>query len=70
MEEQSVIIYTDGACNPNPGPGGWGFVIKLKKGSWIEGSGYSPRTTNNQMEILSAIKALKSLPYSLCSRWQ
>ena len=58
-----VIIYTDGACRGNPGPGGWGAVLTYgsKKrelfGSEIE-------TTNNRMELLAAIQALESLKRS------
>lgn len=55
-----VEIYTDGACSGNPGPGGWGALLKfdnMKK----EIAGYSINTTNNKMEILAAIEALKAL---------
>lgn len=55
-----VTIYSDGACSGNPGPGGWGALLKFgthKK----ELSGFSPETTNNRMELTAAIKALKAL---------
>jgi ribonuclease HI len=55
-----VIIYTDGACRGNPGPGGWGAVLAYgtkKK----ELSGSERETTNNRMELLAAIQALESL---------
>lgn len=55
-----VIIYTDGACRGNPGPGGWGAVLAYgskKK----ELSGSEIETTNNRMELLAAIQALESL---------
>lgn len=58
-------IYTDGACSGNPGPGGWGFVVLGSGGlSMIEheGSGYVDNTTNNRMEVVAAIEALKSIP--------
>ena len=55
-----VIIYTDGACSGNPGPGGWGAV--LRSGDKMrEMSGYMPQTTNNRMEIMAAIAALEAL---------
>lgn len=55
-----VIIYTDGACIGNPGPGGYGAVL-LCKGKRLELSGGFRRTTNNRMEIMAAIAALKAL---------
>lgn len=55
-----VEIYTDGACAGNPGPGGWGALLKY--GEIVkEIYGYLHETTNNQMEILAAIEALKLL---------
>ncbi len=58
--EKKVIIYTDGACSGNPGPGGWGALLMY--GSSIrEISGYSPATTNNRMELNAAIEALEAL---------
>jgi ribonuclease HI len=56
-----VIVYTDGACRGNPGPGGWGAVI-ASAGALRELSGAEPQTTNNRMELLGAIAALESLP--------
>lgn len=57
---KEVMIYTDGACSGNPGPGGWGAVLfygdKRK-----EMSGGEKHTTNNRMEILSVVEALKAL---------
>jgi ribonuclease HI len=55
-----VVIYTDGACSGNPGPGGWGAVLQwniTKK----ELHGGDPATTNNRMELMAAIQALESL---------
>ena len=55
-----VHIYTDGACKGNPGPGGWGAILKY--GQHVkELNGYSRETTNNIMEITAVIEALKSL---------
>lgn len=56
----SVEIYTDGACQGNPGPGGWGAIL-VCKGIEKEISGYTPNTTNNRMEITAVIEALKCL---------
>ena len=55
-----VIVYTDGACKGNPGPGGWGAVLHWG-GAKKELYGGEPDTTNNRMEILAAIRALESL---------
>jgi len=53
-------IYTDGGCKPNPGPGGWGAVIRFQDHEWTL-SGNDPDTTNNQMELQAAIAALTLL---------
>lgn len=55
-----VIIYTDGACSYNPGPGGWGCVLIYKEHR-KEASGSEPQTTNNRMELTAAIEALRLL---------
>ena len=52
-----VEIHTDGACSGNPGPGGWGAVLRWR-GLDKELSGYEPDTTNNRMELLAAIGSL------------
>jgi len=57
---KQVDIYTDGACRGNPGPGGWGALLRSKNKE-KELFGGSLDTTNNQMELLAAIKALESL---------
>lgn len=57
---QKVEIYTDGACQGNPGPGGWGVILRYK-GVEKELSGYDPATTNNRMELQAAIEGLTSL---------
>ena len=55
-----VDIFTDGACRNNPGPGGWGAILKTQSAT-KELYGGEIDTTNNQMELLAAIKALQSL---------
>ena len=55
-----VDIFTDGACRHNPGPGGWGAILKSKS-AIKELYGGEIDTTNNQMELMAAIKALQSL---------
>ncbi len=55
-----VEIFTDGACSGNPGPGGWGAVLKYQDKE-LEIFGWNPHTTNNRMEILAAIRALERL---------
>ena len=57
-----VIIYTDGACSGNPGPGGWGSILMYKENK-KEISGGNPNTTNNIMEITAVIEALKLLKH-------
>jgi ribonuclease HI len=53
--------YTDGACSGNPGPGGWGYVLKQAGKFLREGSGGAKRTTNNRMEMTAVIEMLNSL---------
>ncbi len=60
MEE--VIIYTDGACSGNPGPGGWGSILMYKDNK-KEIFGAKKNTTNNVMELTAVIEALKLLKY-------
>jgi ribonuclease HI len=55
-----VVIYTDGACSRNPGPGGWGAIL-ISGAHRKELSGGEPATTNNRMELLAAISALDAL---------
>ena len=59
-QEPEVIIYTDGACKGNPGPGGWG-VLMLSGERRRELHGGEPLTTNNRMELTAAIEALRAL---------
>jgi ribonuclease HI len=56
-----VVIHTDGACSGNPGPGGWGAIIR-DGGTVTEIKGGEAATTNNRMELLAAISALEALP--------
>ena len=58
-EPQRVMIYTDGACSGNPGPGGWGAVLFFN-GTEKEISGGEAHTTNNRMEIRAAIEGLNA----------
>ena len=60
---KTVEIYTDGACSGNPGPGGWGAILRYK-GVEKELSGGEAQTTNNRMELTAAIKALEALKES------
>jgi ribonuclease HI len=58
--DEAVEVYTDGACSGNPGPGGWGVVLRWR-GRRRELSGFEPETTNNRMELRAAISAFKAL---------
>jgi ribonuclease HI len=55
-----VAVYTDGGCDPNPGPGGWGAIIRTGEREWVL-SGNDPATTNNRMELQAAAAALALL---------
>lgn len=57
---KKIEIFTDGACSGNPGPGGWGAVLRYN-GTEKEMSGGSADTTNNKMELTAVIEALKAL---------
>lgn len=57
---EKVVIYTDGACSGNPGPGGWGAIL-MYNGTSKEISGASKDTTNNIMEITAVLESLKLL---------
>ncbi len=60
MTPNSVIIYSDGACEGNPGPGGWAALLQY--GDQVkEISGYEAQTTNNRMELTAALRALQAL---------
>jgi ribonuclease HI len=60
MDMPHVKIATDGACKGNPGPGGWGALLRFGARE-KELSGHDPDTTNNRMEILAAIRGLQAL---------
>ncbi len=60
MERKKVILYTDGACSGNPGPGGYGAIL-IYKGIEKEISDYEVSTTNNKMEMMAVIKGLELL---------
>jgi ribonuclease HI len=60
MTEQVVEIYSDGACRGNPGPGGWGAILRFN-GTEKELFGGEAATTNNKMELTAVIRALEAL---------
>ncbi len=60
MEKDDVELFADGACSGNPGPGGWGVLLRCR-GSVRELSGGDPQTTNNRMEIQGVIAGLSAL---------
>jgi len=67
-----VEIFTDGACSGNPGPGGWGAVLRWN-GHEKELSGFEEETTNNRMEMMAAIAALEALKrprWRRCRSWR
>jgi ribonuclease HI len=63
MSDKKVVIYTDGACKGNPGPGGWGVLLHFN-GTERELCGGEIDTTNNRMELMAAIQALEALTRS------
>ena len=68
MSKSEVEIFTDGACSGNPGPGGWGAILRLEKADGDnrerELSGGERATTNNRMELMAAIMGLEALKRS------
>ena len=57
------VLFTDGACSGNPGPGGWGYILRDESsGEETKDSGGERNTTNNRMELASAIRGLEALP--------
>ena len=61
---KSIEIYTDGACSGNPGPGGWGAILRFRSGEKVyekELSGGEAQTTNNRMELTAFLAALQQL---------
>jgi ribonuclease HI len=62
MSLPKIVVYTDGSCKPNPGPGGWGAVlVNPKDNSYKELQGSEQESTNNRMELMAPIGALRSL---------
>jgi ribonuclease HI len=62
-----VVLYTDGACKGNPGPGGWAFILQHpQSGKTREHFGGESETTNNRMELLAVIEGLKTLTKPSC----
>jgi ribonuclease HI len=61
LDPSSILIYTDGACTGNPGPGGWACIVSLPDGTVHELGGGVRETTNNRMEMAAAIRALAML---------
>jgi ribonuclease HI len=65
MAEESqpdVLLFTDGACSGNPGPGGWAFILRHPgSGKQLERSGGESQTTNNRMELMGVIRGLEAL---------
>jgi ribonuclease HI len=59
-DSQKVIVYTDGACDPNPGPGGWAALLRYGKHEKVL-TGSEQDTTNNRMELTAAVQALEAL---------
>ena len=60
--QTTVHLFTDGACSGNPGPGGWGCILRhLPTGKEKELSGSEPQTTNNRMELMAVIQGLRQL---------
>ena len=57
-----IYLFTDGGCSGNPGPGGWGYLLRhLATGKEKQDSGAEPETTNNRMELQAVIEGLKAL---------
>ncbi len=58
---EEIQIYTDGSCLGNPGPGGWGAIVR-RNGEDTGLAGHEDGTTNNRKEVLAAIKGLETVP--------
>lgn len=62
MPAHDVLLFTDGACKGNPGPGGWGYILRhVSSGKQRESSGGDAETTNNRMELSAVIEGLAAL---------
>ena len=62
-----ALVWTDGACSGNPGPGGWAAIVVAPDGAELELSGGDRHTTNNRMEYTAALEGLRSLPNDSCA---
>jgi ribonuclease HI len=61
-EEPEVLLFTDGACSGNPGPGGWAYILRHVSTKTVkEATGAEPETTNNRMELQAVIEGLSAL---------
>ncbi len=65
--DDTVDIFTDGACSGNPGPGGWAAILRWR-GTEKELSGYAADTTNNRMEMMAAIQGIEALKRGVGAR--
>ena len=63
MSIEHAVVYTDGSCSPNPGPGGWGFISIHPMGDYYMSDG-EEKTTNNRMELMAIIEALQFHAYA------
>jgi ribonuclease HI len=61
VAEPAVIVYTDGACSGNPGPGAWAYRLEWPDGTVQEASGADPATTNNREELKAVREALRAV---------
>ena len=61
MTNKAIGAATDGACSGNPGPGGWGYLIRFEDGGVEEAGGFDAQTTNNRMELKAALELLHKL---------
>jgi ribonuclease HI len=67
--QAEVVLFTDGACSGNPGPGGWAFILRHPgSGRETQDSGAEAETTNNRMELTAVIRALEALKRSTALR--
>jgi ribonuclease HI len=62
LKSREYLVYADGSCLGNPGPGGWGVVVRDPDGVVKEDNGYDSSTTNNRMELMAAIEGLRMTP--------
>ena len=60
MASREYLVYADGSCLGNPGPGGWGVVVRDPDGVVTELNGHEDATTNNRMELMGAIEGLRA----------